>query len=67
MSGPYPLTYCDRECAAANGCVVGGMTCSGCGRYFCAHELLDGLCADCEAEAEEARARKEEEKEDEEE
>lgn len=65
MSSFHPLTCCDRECAAANGCgAEGGETCSVCGRYYCPVSEGDGeghCSRDCAAEAE-----TEEEKEDEE-
>lgn len=64
MSGRYsPLHCCDRDCAIANGCTVGGCQCAGCGQWFCGNDLdEDGYCDDC-AE----RRREEEEEEDNEE
>lgn len=46
-----PLTCCDRECAAANDCIVGGIECDGCGQFYCSHEIDErGLCAECAKE-----------------
>lgn len=46
-----PLTCCDRECAAANDCIVGGIECERCHRYFCANEICDnGMCEECDEE-----------------
>lgn len=43
-----PKTCCDRDCAAANDCIEGGIECDWCGRYFCSHEIDErGLCAEC--------------------
>ena len=59
-----PLTVCDRDCAGANGCHVGGYQCDGCGLWFCGEDLnqagdtLEYLCDDCLA------AREQEESED---
>lgn len=60
MSGHYhPLTCCDRDCAEANGCRIGGYECAGCGKWFCGDEIdQDGYCDDC---AEERRKEEEEE------
>lgn len=65
MSGHHhPLTCCDRDCAAVNGCREGGYQCERCGRWFCGNEIdEDNLCEDC---AEEARKEREEEEEGEE-
>lgn len=64
MSGcPHPKSYCDYECAAMNGCTVGGYACAGCGDYYCANELdEDGYCDRC---AEEIRKEEEEAEEEE--
>ena len=50
MSGHHnPITCCDRECAAANYCFVGGIQCEGCGLYFCASDINEnGYCEECE-------------------
>ena len=46
-------TCCDAECASANGCTVGGVSCGVCGLYFCADDIGEnGLCAECERELE---------------
>lgn len=52
MSGrARPLTCCDRDCALANGCRIGGYQCERCGRWFCGEDLdEDRLCDDCAAE-----------------
>lgn len=47
-----PLTCCDLECAAANGCREGGYQCEDCGNWFCGHEVVEGddgvcRCDDC--------------------
>lgn len=54
MSGHMrPLTNCDRDCAGANGCRVGGFQCDGCGLWFCGEDLnrigdtSEYLCDDC--------------------
>lgn len=54
MSGSAnPLTCCDRECAGANGCEVGGIECERCHRYFCADEICEnGMCDECAEEYE---------------
>jgi len=54
MSGSTtPIRVCDHECALVNGCSVGGLTCEGCGRYFCASDLdQDGYCDRCAEERE---------------
>lgn len=53
MSGhARPLTCCDRDCAGANGCRIGGYQCERCGRWFCGDEIgEDGICVDCEEAA----------------
>ena len=48
----YPLRCCDRDCAAANGCRVGGIQCSVCGLYYCGEDIAsDGfanrICDGC--------------------
>jgi len=49
-----PLTCCDRDCAGANHCQIGGYQCNDCGRWFCGSELNEeGYCSDCAAEREE--------------
>jgi len=49
-----PLTCCDRECAGANGCRMGGYQCKCCGMFFCADEIgADRYCDRCAAEREE--------------
>ena len=49
-----PITCCDRDCAGANGCRVGG--------YRCAYELDErGLCEDCAAQREAAEEAEERE------
>lgn len=49
-----PINVCDRDCALANGCVVGGRRCAKCGLWFCASELdEDGVCDNCHEEQEE--------------
>lgn len=52
MSGSEePKTCCDRECAAANDCIEGGVECDGCGRFYCSHEIDErGLCSECAKE-----------------
>lgn len=49
-------TCCDKECAEANFCQVGGIKCEWCGAYFCARDLgeYNGMCVcdDCKAEME---------------
>lgn len=62
MSGSAsPKTCCDRDCAGANNCWIGGYQCKGCGYWFCADEIDDdGLCDEC---AEERRLEQEEEEE----
>ena len=52
MSGSEePKACCDRECAAANDCIEGGVECDWCGRYFCSHEIDErGMCAECAKE-----------------
>lgn len=49
-----PLTCCDRDCAEANGCRIGGGQCRKCGRWFCPPLSLDesGLCDECAVENE---------------
>ena len=67
-----PLTVCDRDCAGANNCRVGGYQCPDCGKFFCpvSEESDDGgRCADCSARhmeemREEAEAEADEEVED---
>ena len=55
-------TCCDWECAEANGCVVGGISCARCGDCFCPSEIdADGLCDDCAREKREEEADEEEE------
>lgn len=51
MSKRYsPLTCCDRDCAAANACTIGGEQCPDCGCWYCPvsddHDD-DGRCDDC--------------------
>ena len=59
MSGsPYPITCCDRDCANANYCFVGGIQCESCGLWFCASDLNeDGYCEECERQRSEERRR----------
>ena len=49
-------TCCDHECANANNCLVGGITCDWCGNYFCSSDLAwhgsRRVCEDCKAEME---------------
>lgn len=51
MSRRYsPLTCCDRDCAGANNCTMGGVECPDCGCWYCpvSHECdEDGRCDDC--------------------
>lgn len=65
MSKHYsPLTVCDRDCAAANNCTMGGIECPDCGCWYCpVHEGdEEGRCDDC---TERHRRELEEEQEDE--
>jgi len=42
------LTCCDRDCAVANGCRMGGYQCHICGRWYCGEEMHDvDHCSDC--------------------
>ena len=55
MSGrTKPLTVCDRDCAGANGCRIGGYQCARCGLWFCGDEINrhddELLCDDCMSE-----------------
>lgn len=52
MSGHWkPLTCCDRDCAGANHCRIGGYECEGCGKWFCSTDLdEDGYCEYCAEE-----------------
>lgn len=34
-----PLTICDRDCAGADGCRVGGFQCDGCRLWFYGEDL----------------------------
>ena len=45
-----PLTCCDRDCADANGCRMGGAQCPDCGGWYCPPNEAsdeDGRCEDC--------------------
>jgi len=43
-----PLTCCDRDCAGANGCRIGGYLCEVCGLWYCGEEMHEvDLCEDC--------------------
>lgn len=43
-----PKTCCDRDCAGANSCQIGGYQCRCCGYWFCADEINDDdLCDEC--------------------
>lgn len=56
-----PLTCCDHDCAAANGCMLGGTRCAGCGLWYCDDEMnvIDGRCY-CDECAEERENESEE-------
>lgn len=50
MSKHYsPLTVCDRDCAGANACTMGGEQCTDCGCWYCpaTEGIGDGRCDDC--------------------
>ena len=51
MSTRYsPLTCCDRDCAGANNCTMGGVECPDCGCWYCpiSHDHdEEGRCDDC--------------------
>ena len=53
MSGSgRPLTVCSGDCAAANGCVVGGCHCPACGGWYCKFDMVRGpydedVCVEC--------------------
>lgn len=55
MSGsPTRLSCCDRDCAAVNGCTIGGYQCDRCGKFFCPDcDTADdqGRCPSCHEEA----------------
>lgn len=61
MSGrSTPLVCCDGECAAANGCHVGGYRCDSCGLWYCIDEMTFSptgrqLCARCSDEVEQQK------------
>lgn len=65
MSGsPYPITCCDRDCANANYCFVGGIQCERCGLYFCASDLNEnGHCEECERQKAEEEMEEDEDEE----
>lgn len=63
MNSPNPLTCCDRDCAAANHCVVGGFQCEDCGEWYCP-SCGGGYDNVCELCAERRRVEVEEEEED---
>jgi len=55
-----PIAVCDRDCAGANNCRIGGYKCKGCGYWFCTDDIDEnGLCDECA----EARRREQEEEE----
>ena len=45
------ITCCDRDCAGANGCRIGGYQCEDCGKWYCIYEVEEYLgsilCGDC--------------------
>lgn len=48
---PYQEDGCDRECAAANHCRIGGCQCSQCGEYYCIDMMTPfGICENCAAQ-----------------
>ena len=50
MSKRYsPLTCCDRDCAGANACTMGGEQCQDCGCWYCpvTEGDYEGRCDDC--------------------
>lgn len=60
----HPLTCCDWECAAANGCGgEGGVECPTCGRWYCPVEEEGDEEGNCESCAREIAAESESEKE----
>lgn len=44
-----PLTCCDRDCAGANNCTMGGVECPDCGCWYCPVNEGDddGRCDEC--------------------
>lgn len=64
----YPLTCCDWECAAANGCREGGYQCADCGCWFCVEGVTfvgdECLCDDCAERRTEEREEEEQEDDD---
>ena len=66
MSGRFrPITVCDRVCAIANECRIGGYQCEDCRKWYCVYDVEDyrgmTLCGEC---AESRRAEDEEENDD---
>ena len=54
MSRTYEsrVPHCDRDCAGANHCTMGGVQCPDCGRWFCpdTHDSDEGgRCDACAA------------------
>ena len=45
------ITCCDRDCAGANGCRIGGYQCEDCGKWYCIYDVEEYmgciLCGDC--------------------
>lgn len=57
------LKCCDGECAAVNGCMVGGFECPRCGRHYCPVSEggdEEGNCWECHEEIEAERKAEEE-------